>query len=70
MIKAIQLKTEYLTNPIGIDLVTPRVAWKVKGAACQSAYQLRGSIMLSGGHALYLRFKGKGGIDLRDIAFV
>lgn len=29
-----------------------------------------GSFMLSGDHALYLRFKGKGGIDLREIAFV
>lgn len=29
-----------------------------------------GSFILSGDHALYLRFKGKGGIDLREIAFV
>ena len=44
MFKAIQPKTEYLTNPMGIDIVTPRVSWKVEGAACQSAYQLRFSV--------------------------
>ena len=32
MIKAINLKIEYLRNPLGIDIVRPRFAWNVDGA--------------------------------------
>ena len=44
MIHAIALKTEYLNNPIGIDISSPRVFWKVEDAQKQMAYQLRLSV--------------------------
>lgn len=40
MIKAINLKTEYLINPIGIDLQKPRLMWNVEGAVKQTAYRI------------------------------
>lgn len=39
--KAVHLKTEYLIDPIGIDIRTPRFSWNVSGGKKQSAYQLR-----------------------------
>ena len=48
MIKAIHLKTEYLVNPIGIDLLAPRLFWNVEGAkkqtACQVTAQTNGTV--------------------------
>ena len=40
MIKAINLKTEYLQNLLGIDIVRPRFMWNVDGAVKQIAYQI------------------------------
>jgi len=40
MIKAIDLKTEYLINPIGIDIPHPRLFWNVSGALRQTAYRI------------------------------
>jgi alpha-L-rhamnosidase len=40
MIKAINLRTEYMENPIGIDVLNPRLMWNVEGAVKQSAYQI------------------------------
>lgn len=40
MIKAVNLKTEYLRNPLGIDMVHPRLMWNVEGAKLQTAYQI------------------------------
>lgn len=40
MIKAINLKKEYLQNPLGIDIVRPRFMWNVDGAVKQTAYQI------------------------------
>lgn len=40
MIKAINLKTEYLQNPLGIDIVRPSFMWNVDGAVKQTAYQI------------------------------
>lgn len=40
MIKAINLKTEYLQNPLRIDIVRPRFMWNVDGAVKQTAYQI------------------------------
>lgn len=37
---AVRLKTEYLTNPIGIDISTPRLFWNCEGGREQSAYQI------------------------------
>ena len=40
MIRAINLTCEFLTEPIGIDIQTPRLAWNVEGALMQSAYRV------------------------------
>lgn len=39
--KAIRLKTEYLNNPIGIDITEPRFSWLCEGGIKQSAYQIK-----------------------------
>lgn len=39
--KAIHLQTEYLTEPLGIDLRHPRFYWNCEGGTRQSAYQIR-----------------------------
>ena len=36
--KAINLKCEYLNNPIGIDITKPRLFWNCEGGVRQSAY--------------------------------
>lgn len=38
--KAIRLKVEYLSSPIGIDIVKPRFFWNCEGGKKQSAYQI------------------------------
>lgn len=38
--KAIRLKTEYLTNPIGIDMTPLRLFWNCEGGVKQTAYQI------------------------------
>lgn len=38
--KAVQLKTEYLKNPIGVDFTNPRLMWKCEGDVQQSAFQV------------------------------
>ena len=38
--KAINLKTEYLTNPIGIDIQNPRLMWNCEDGTTQLAYQI------------------------------
>lgn len=40
MIRAIRLRTEYLQNPVGIDVKSPRLFWNVEGAVKQTAYQV------------------------------
>lgn len=40
MLTATDLRTEYLTDPLGIDLTTPRLFWTCTGAISQSAYQV------------------------------
>lgn len=40
MIRAVNLKTEYLKNPLGIDVEKPQLMWNVENAAAQSAYQV------------------------------
>lgn len=41
MIAAIELRTEYLVNPLGIDILKPRLFWKVTDAKRQMAYEIR-----------------------------
>ena len=38
--KAIQLKTEYLHEPIGLSIVFPRLFWQCEGGIKQSAYHI------------------------------
>lgn len=38
--KAIDLKTEYLVNPLGIDLKNPRLMWNCEGGVKQTAYRI------------------------------
>ena len=38
--QAINLKTEYLYNPIGIDVVRPWLFWNCKDGIRQNAYQV------------------------------
>ena len=38
--EAINLKTEYLTNHVGIDIVKPRLFWNCSGGMKQTAYQV------------------------------
>lgn len=38
--KAIRLRTEYLKEPIGIDIVNPRFFWNCEGDKKQTAYQI------------------------------
>ncbi len=38
--KAINLQTEYLTNPTGIDITSPQLFWVCEGGKTQTAYQV------------------------------
>jgi len=38
--KAINLKTEYLINPIGIDVKNPMLSWNAEGGVKQTAYRI------------------------------
>ena len=48
--KAVRLRTEYLVNPIGIDIVSPRLYWNAEGGTKQTAYQI---IAKSGGKIIW-----------------
>ncbi len=57
--KAIRLRTEYLENPLGIDIRHPRLQWICEGGVKQTAYQIvtekwdSGKILSSSMHADY-----------------
>ena len=38
--QAFNIKTEYLKNPLGIDIENPRVMWNCEGGVTQTAYQI------------------------------
>lgn len=38
--RAVRLRTEYLTEPIGIDIPRPRLSWNCDGGIKQTAYQI------------------------------
>ena len=38
--RAVRLRTEYLTDPIGIDIVQPRLSWNCEGGIKQTAYRV------------------------------
>ena len=38
--KPINIKTEFLTNPIGVDFKTPSITWKCEGGVKQTAYRI------------------------------
>lgn len=37
---AVRLRTEYLHNPLGIDIIQPRLSWNCEGGITQTAYQI------------------------------
>ena len=41
--KAIRLRTEYLKDPIGIDIPAPRLFWNCEGGLVQTAYEISAS---------------------------
>ena len=49
--RAVKLKTEYLKDPIGIDIVRPRLMWNCESGAAQTAYQI--TAMEDGGAILW-----------------
>ena len=57
--KAVRLKTEYLTDPQGIDLQYPRLFWNCEGGMRQTAYRIvcdqwdSGKVLFSSMHADY-----------------
>lgn len=48
--KAINLKTEYLINPVGIDIKNPRLMWNCEGGKKQTAYRI---LAASGGKTVW-----------------
>ena len=56
---AVRLRTEYLTNPLGIDIQHPRLMWNCEGGVKQIAYQIvtekwdSGKVTSSSMHADY-----------------
>ena len=48
--KAIDLKTEYLVNPVGIDIQKPCLMWNCEGGIKQSAYRI---VAVSGGKTVW-----------------
>ena len=38
--RAIRLRTEYLNDPLGIDIVHPRLMWNAEGGVHQTAYEI------------------------------
>ena len=66
--KAIRLRTEYLKNPLGIDITEPRLMWNSEGGIKQAAYQVvcadegNGVLWDTGkayGSAMRIRYAGK-----------
>ncbi|MDE7354707.1 MAG: glycoside hydrolase family 78 protein [Acetatifactor sp.] len=39
--QAVNLKTEYMTNPLGIDIRKPYLSWQCRGGIKQTAYEIR-----------------------------
>ncbi len=39
--KAINIKTEYMANPLGLDTIKPRITWNCLDGKKQSAYQIK-----------------------------
>ena len=50
IMKAINLKTEYLKNPVGIDIKNPRLMWTCDGGDRQTAYRV---VALSDGKTVW-----------------
>ena len=57
--KAVRLRTEYLFDPLGIDIQRPRLQWNCEGGIFQTAYQITtetwdsGKVVSSSMHAEY-----------------
>lgn len=74
---AIRLRCEYLENPIGIDIPSPRLFWNCEGSEKQSAYQIvacdeRGDLLWDSGKVISdkmtkIAYEGKVSSRLRVI---
>ena len=47
--RAVHLRTEYLKNPIGIDIRKPRFFWQCEGGKKQTAYRITARRLAVGG---------------------
>ena len=74
--KAVNLNVEYLKNPIGIDMVRPRLSWTFEDGTKQKAYQIiakddRGNLLWDSGKVessrMHLVEWGAGDIESRTI---
>lgn len=72
--KAVNLNVEYLKNPIGIDMVRPRLSWTFEDGTKQKAYQIiakddRGNLLWDSGKVessrMHLVEWGAGDIESR-----
>ena len=43
--RAINLRTEYLKNPVGIDITAPRLYWNCEGGTMQTAYRILAKVV-------------------------
>ena len=41
---AVDLRTEYLTQPLGLGIAAPRLYWRCVGGVTQTAYEVRGTV--------------------------
>ncbi|WP_338556354.1 family 78 glycoside hydrolase catalytic domain [Paenibacillus sp. KS-LC4] len=56
MIQIVKVRCEYLDNPLGIDVLQPRISWQIQAEARdikQQAYQLQVSLDPAFGHLLW-----------------
>lgn len=70
--QAIRLRTEYLKNPLGLGIRTPRIFWNDEGVVTQTAYQVvatkNGEVYLDTGKVASssMRYDFKEGFSSRD----
>ena len=65
--KAIRLKTEHLTNPLGIDIVRPYLTWNCQDGIRQTAYEIQASdgerVLWNSGRVMTDRMNAVLGVD-------
>ena len=65
--KAIRLKTEHLTNPLGIDIIRPYLTWNCQDGIRQTAYEIQASdgdrVLWNSGRVMTDRMNAVLGVD-------